>query len=121
MKKILEDLSQLIGTEGTRKHLTASFLKLCSDEEFRVRKGAIVHLSGFLKCLTQDTVSADVLPVFFELCKDQIWGVRKACAENMPLLANSCAPSDRSKFIALYESLVKDVSCFMPCTLCAMR
>lgn len=51
------------------------------------------------------------LPRFFQLCSDNVWGVRKACAECF--MAVSCATSQevrRTKLSTLFINLISDPS-----------
>ena len=50
-------------------------------------------------------------PIFAKLCKDEIWGVRKACAESLVLVGKSMPTAERcNKLISVFEDLVDDVS-----------
>ena len=50
------------------------------------------------------------MPVFLELTADEIWGVRKACAESIVPIAMAASPEVRvQKLIGVYEGLIKDV------------
>jgi hypothetical protein len=49
--------------------------------------------------------------VFLQLTKDEIWGVKKACAEAIVALSQSTSRDARiNKLTPVYETLIKDVS-----------
>ncbi|XP_018123380.1 serine/threonine-protein phosphatase 4 regulatory subunit 1 isoform X2 [Xenopus laevis] len=59
----------------------------------------------------QEATEKMLLPRFFQLCSDNVWGVRKACAECF--MAVSCATSQelrRTKLSALFINLISDPS-----------
>ena len=51
------------------------------------------------------------LPRFFQLCSDNVWGVRKACAECfMAVSCATCQEIRRTKLSALFINLISDPS-----------
>lgn len=60
---------------------------------------------------TCNLLCSEQLPRFFQLCSDNVWGVRKACAECF--MAVSCATSQevrRTKLSTLFINLISDPS-----------
>uniref|UniRef100_A0A672NWJ7 Protein phosphatase 4, regulatory subunit 1 n=1 Tax=Sinocyclocheilus grahami TaxID=75366 RepID=A0A672NWJ7_SINGR len=52
-----------------------------------------------------------LLPRFFQLCSDNVWGVRKACAECFMTVSSASSPDvRRSKLSSLFISLISDPS-----------
>uniref|UniRef100_A0A3B3ZB60 Putative WW-binding domain-containing protein n=1 Tax=Periophthalmus magnuspinnatus TaxID=409849 RepID=A0A3B3ZB60_9GOBI len=52
-----------------------------------------------------------LMPKFFDLCSDSLWGIRKACAECFMMVSNSTSPEvRRSKLSPLFISLISDQS-----------
>lgn len=77
-----------VGPAFSREHLLPKLLGLCGDPAFQVRKAcppAIAELSKtFAGHPDFASIPADELVGFYHtLAEDQIWGVRKACAESM--------------------------------------
>jgi hypothetical protein len=58
----------------------ASYFRLAADQSsFRVRKAVAANLSGLLQALGKELTAQVMAPIFIELTKDEIWGVRKVC------------------------------------------
>ena len=48
--------------------------------------------------------------MFLALTTDEIWGVRKACAEAIVTISSHCSKDARTeKLVGAYENLIKDV------------
>lgn len=77
------------------------------EESFHGKKKNLINLfvkAYIVSCILQ-------LPRFFQLCSDNVWGVRKACAECF--MAVSCATSQevrRTKLSTLFINLISDPS-----------
>lgn len=68
-------------------------------------------LEQVLSAKTCKLAIPEQLPRFFQLCSDNVWGVRKACAECF--MAVSCATSQevrRTKLSTLFINLISDPS-----------
>ncbi|KAL0156011.1 hypothetical protein M9458_047257, partial [Cirrhinus mrigala] len=51
------------------------------------------------------------MPRFFQLCSDNVWGVRKACAECFMTVSSATSPEvRRTKLSSLFISLISDPS-----------
>ncbi len=50
------------------------------------------------------------VPLFVRMADDEIWGVRKACAESLVSLSQAVSPSHRTeKLVPIFEKLAEDV------------
>jgi hypothetical protein len=50
------------------------------------------------------------LPLFVKLASDEIWGVRKACAESLVILSQNLNANERNKtLVPVFENLAEDV------------
>ncbi|XP_039075020.1 serine/threonine-protein phosphatase 4 regulatory subunit 1 isoform X5 [Hyaena hyaena] len=59
----------------------------------------------------QQATEEMLLPRFFQLCSDNVWGVRKACAECfMAVSCATCQETRRTKLSALFINLISDPS-----------
>ncbi|XP_033010780.1 serine/threonine-protein phosphatase 4 regulatory subunit 1 isoform X2 [Lacerta agilis] len=87
---IMCKMASMVGKDITERLILPRFCEMCCDcRMFHVRK----------------------LPRFFQLCSDNVWGVRKACAECF--MAVSCATSQevrRTKLSTLFINLISDPS-----------
>ncbi|XP_030301365.1 serine/threonine-protein phosphatase 4 regulatory subunit 1 isoform X3 [Calypte anna] len=87
---IMCKMASMVGKDITERLVLPRFCEMCCDcRMFHVRK----------------------LPRFFQLCSDNVWGVRKACAECF--MAVSCATSQevrRTKLSTLFINLISDPS-----------
>ncbi|KAH0617817.1 hypothetical protein JD844_016435 [Phrynosoma platyrhinos] len=87
---IMCKMASMVGKDITERLILPRFCEMCCDcRMFHVRK----------------------LPRFFQLCADNVWGVRKACAECF--MAVSCATSQeirRTKLSTLFINLISDPS-----------
>lgn len=73
--------------------------------------GKELTLKQVLPVKTCNLLCSEQLPRFFQLCSDNVWGVRKACAECF--MAVSCATSQevrRTKLSTLFINLISDPS-----------
>lgn len=69
------------------------------------RIGNIAH------SVPKDVTSRDLIPLFVKMADDEIWGVRKACAESIVALSEAIDPEERvTRLIPVFNKLVEDVS-----------
>ena len=80
--KIME-ISNGIGIENSKEHLTSYFCQFLEDNESEVRTAAVRRLQDFGKILDAKTLITSVIPSLNKLQKDQFTYVRQALAENL--------------------------------------
>ncbi|CAG2056407.1 unnamed protein product [Timema podura] len=86
---LMGKIAPLIGRKSTENLFLEKFAFMCADPVFYVRK----------------------LPRFVDLCKDEIWGVRKACAEVFMSVSCACTMEMRKSTLAsLFANLLSDPS-----------
>ncbi|XP_019505513.1 PREDICTED: serine/threonine-protein phosphatase 4 regulatory subunit 1 isoform X3 [Hipposideros armiger] len=87
---IMCKMAPMVGKDITERLILPRFCEMCCDcRMFHVRK----------------------LPRFFQLCSDNVWGVRKACAECfMAVSCATCQEIRRTKLSALFINLISDPS-----------
>mmetsp|Transcript_27619 Transcript_27619/g.47289 ORF Transcript_27619/g.47289 Transcript_27619/m.47289 type:complete len:607 (-) Transcript_27619:62-1882(-) len=84
---------------------------LAEDPMFRVRKAVAATLGTASALVGEEIVTNNFLPVFLGLTSDEIWGVRKACAESIVSISQFSSLSARTtKLVDVYETLLKDSS-----------
>lgn len=108
---LIADLSQVINRNDILTYLLSTFLNLCLDTAFSIRKACAMNFGKFCANVDEETFERDLLPKFSVLCQDSVWGVRKACAEcfvDVAMLGPSNAQQEL--FVRLLLGLLNDVS-----------
>lgn len=84
---------------------------LSNDMSFTVRKAVGSNLGNICKIVGATAAVEKVLPIYVNLTKDEIWGVRKACAENMISVSEHITPQARaSSLVNVFKALSEDAS-----------
>uniref|UniRef100_A0A3Q1EYR6 Uncharacterized protein n=1 Tax=Acanthochromis polyacanthus TaxID=80966 RepID=A0A3Q1EYR6_9TELE len=69
------------------------------------------NFGEFCSIVGQEATEKLLMPKFFDLCSDSLWGIRKACAECFMMVSNSTSPEvRRAKLSPLFISLISDQS-----------
>eukprot|EP00731_Ephydatia_muelleri_P027013 Em0018g1113a len=102
---LISRVAALLGRDLCLAHFVPALPFLASDVTFHVRKGLAMCLRDLCPVLEQGTVDNSVLPLFLNLCQDEVWGVRKACAEVYTEVASSCTMENR--YTALTPAFLK--------------
>ncbi|XP_051754152.1 serine/threonine-protein phosphatase 4 regulatory subunit 1 [Ctenopharyngodon idella] len=100
-------------TKDTVQHLLLlRFCELCSDVRlFQVRKVCAANFGEFCSIVGQEATEKLLMPKFFDLCSDSLWGIRKACAECFMVVSNCTSPEvRRTKLSPLFINLISDQS-----------
>ncbi|XP_059426514.1 serine/threonine-protein phosphatase 4 regulatory subunit 1-like [Carassius carassius] len=100
-------------TKDTVEHLLLlRFCELCSDVKlFQVRKVCAANFGEFCSIVGQEATEKLLMPKFFDLCSDSLWGIRKACAECFMVVSNCTSPEvRRTKLSPLFINLISDQS-----------
>uniref|UniRef100_A0A671QRX5 Serine/threonine-protein phosphatase 4 regulatory subunit 1-like n=1 Tax=Sinocyclocheilus anshuiensis TaxID=1608454 RepID=A0A671QRX5_9TELE len=100
-------------TKDTVEHLLLlRFCELCSDVRlFQVRKVCAANFGEFCSIVGQEATEKLLMPKFFDLCSDSLWGIRKACAECFMVVSNCTSPEvRRTKLSPLFINLICDQS-----------
>ena len=69
--------------EVCRQFITPTVQNLAEDGAFRVRMAVGRNVANIFRTSSVEDISERLLPAFFNLTEDEIWGVRKACAESL--------------------------------------
>ncbi|XP_056126465.1 serine/threonine-protein phosphatase 4 regulatory subunit 1 [Rhinichthys klamathensis goyatoka] len=100
-------------TKDTVEHLLLlRFCELCCDVRlFQVRKVCAANFGEFCSIVGQEATEKLLMPKFFDLCSDSLWGIRKACAECFMVVSNCTSPEvRRTKLSPLFINLISDQS-----------
>eukprot|EP01094_Clydonella_sp_ATCC50884_P019139 TRINITY_DN3679_c0_g1_i1.p1 TRINITY_DN3679_c0_g1~~TRINITY_DN3679_c0_g1_i1.p1 ORF type:complete len:563 (-),score=208.60 TRINITY_DN3679_c0_g1_i1:427-2115(-) len=93
------------------QELLHMLVRSSSDAQFRVRKAVALALGPCCLKLGNELVKESGLPTFLQLCGDDIWGVRKACAESLVSLSQSVSSEEREhKLVPVFEKFTTDLS-----------
>nr|XP_054111470.1 putative serine/threonine-protein phosphatase 4 regulatory subunit 1-like isoform X2 [Callithrix jacchus] len=89
-------------------------LQLCaldSDDEYKAEAVSVCAANFGDSChaVGQEATEKFLIPKFFELCSDSVWGMRKACAECFTAVSRSSSPEvRRTRLSLLFIRLVSD-------------
>ncbi|XP_069885745.1 serine/threonine-protein phosphatase 4 regulatory subunit 1 isoform X3 [Dipodomys merriami] len=105
-------MAPMVGKDITERLILPRFCEMCCDcRMFHVRKVCAANFGDICSVVGQQATEEMLLPRFFQLCSDNVWGVRKACAECfMAVSCATCQEIRRTKLSALFINLISDPS-----------
>ncbi|KAL6458300.1 hypothetical protein MHYP_G00335300 [Metynnis hypsauchen] len=109
---IMCKLVTMLNKDTVELLLLLRFCELCSDARlFQVRKVCAANFGEFCSIVGQEATEKMLMPKFFDLCSDSLWGIRKACAECFMVVSNCTSPEvRRTKLSPLFINLISDQS-----------
>ncbi|XP_049625975.1 serine/threonine-protein phosphatase 4 regulatory subunit 1 [Suncus etruscus] len=109
---IMCKMAPMVGKDITERLILPRFCEMCCDcRMFHVRKVCAANFGDICSVVGQPATEEMLLPRFFQLCSDNVWGVRKACAECfMAVSCATCQEIRRTKLSALFINLISDPS-----------
>ncbi|XP_070276756.1 serine/threonine-protein phosphatase 4 regulatory subunit 1 isoform X1 [Myotis yumanensis] len=109
---IMCKMAPMVGKDITERLILPRFCEMCCDcRMFHVRKVCAANFGDICSVVGQQATEEMLLPRFFQLCSDNVWGVRKACAECfMAVSCATCQEIRRTKLSALFINLISDPS-----------
>uniref|UniRef100_A0A4W3J885 Serine/threonine-protein phosphatase 4 regulatory subunit 1-like n=1 Tax=Callorhinchus milii TaxID=7868 RepID=A0A4W3J885_CALMI len=109
---IICKMASMLSGEITERLLLLRFCELCSDGKlFHVRKVCATNFGDICNSVGQEATENHMIPRFFQLCSDSVWGIRKACAECFMSVSCSVSPEiRRTKLSPLFINLISDPS-----------
>nr|XP_048298060.1 serine/threonine-protein phosphatase 4 regulatory subunit 1 isoform X4 [Myodes glareolus] len=109
---IMCKMAPMVGKDITERLILPRFCEMCCDcRMFHVRKVCAANFGDICSVVGQQATEEMLLPRFFQLCADNVWGVRKACAECfMAVSCATCQEIRRTKLSALFINLISDPS-----------
>jgi len=103
------------GAEVADEMLLPRLETLCSSPNFRVRKGCVACVAQVTGAVPGAMVDK-LVPFFLALTVDEIWGVRKACAEELPAISkNSTQVTREGAITECFVRLAQDESRWVRC------
>ncbi|XP_051996771.1 serine/threonine-protein phosphatase 4 regulatory subunit 1-like isoform X2 [Xyrauchen texanus] len=109
---IMCKLVTMLSKDTVEHLLLLRFCELCSDTSlFQVRKVCAANFGEFSSIVGHEATEKLLMPKFFDLCSDSLWGIRKACAECFMVVSNcTSAEVRRTKLSPLFIILISDQS-----------
>ncbi|XP_075819345.1 serine/threonine-protein phosphatase 4 regulatory subunit 1-like isoform X4 [Microtus pennsylvanicus] len=103
-------MASMLNKNIVKRLLLPRFCELCSDGKlFQVRKVCATHFGDICHAVGQEATEQFLIPTFFELCSDNMWGMRKACAECfMAVSCNTSPEVRRTQLSPLFIRLISD-------------
>lgn len=122
-------LAPLLGPQITERVFLPRFSELCLNKAlFYIRKLCAAHFGDFCAVVGKDAFEQVLvifniygviekckpcltlqLPCYIELCMDEVWGVRKECAEVIMSVSCACSPILRRSTLApVFLKLLQD-------------
>ncbi|CAO2577452.1 Putative serine/threonine-protein phosphatase 4 regulatory subunit 1-like [Lemmus lemmus] len=109
-KQVICRMASMLKKSTVKRLLLPRFCELCSDGKlFQVRKVCATHFGDICHAVGQEATEQFLIPTFFELCSDNMWGMRKACAECfMAVSCNTSPEVRRAQLSPLFIRLISD-------------
>uniref|UniRef100_A0A4W5R3I2 Serine/threonine-protein phosphatase 4 regulatory subunit 1 n=1 Tax=Hucho hucho TaxID=62062 RepID=A0A4W5R3I2_9TELE len=109
---IICKMAPMVGKDITERLFLPRFCEMCCDcRMFHVRKVCAANFGDICSVVGGEATEELLLPRFFQLCSDNVWGVRKACAECFMTVSSSTSQEvRRTKLSSLFISLISDPS-----------
>uniref|UniRef100_A0A8C2BCV4 Protein phosphatase 4, regulatory subunit 1 n=1 Tax=Cyprinus carpio TaxID=7962 RepID=A0A8C2BCV4_CYPCA len=109
---IICKVAPMVGRDVTERLFLPRFCEMCCDcRMFHVRKVCAANFGDMCGVVGGEAAEELLLPRFFQLCSDNVWGVRKACAECFMTVSSASSPDvRRTKLSSLFISLISDPS-----------
>jgi serine/threonine-protein phosphatase 4 regulatory subunit 1 len=80
------------------------------SHDFVVHQAVASNLANICKVVGYEQTLQRMMKVYIRLSNDDIWGVRKACAETIVRMAESVPPEQRAEqLVPQLESFLSDV------------
>ncbi|OMJ92838.1 hypothetical protein SteCoe_4286 [Stentor coeruleus] len=107
----LKDLMSYISSDFCECFIAKEAMLLSSETIVKVRKSVAECIPKLTKCVSSLEGIEKLMKVFDELAKDNMWGVRKACVENISEMFEGLDGALQEKYaLPFYETLLNDKS-----------
>jgi serine/threonine-protein phosphatase 4 regulatory subunit 1 len=78
------------------------------------------RIGNIAQAVPKEVIARELVPLFVKMADDEIWGVRKACAESLVSLSEAITAEERAtKLVPVFEKLVDDVRSLLSHRRCA--
>ncbi|XP_013373795.1 PREDICTED: serine/threonine-protein phosphatase 4 regulatory subunit 1-like isoform X2 [Chinchilla lanigera] len=107
---IICKMASMVSKSTVERLLLPRFCELCGDGKlFQVRKVCATNFGDVCHAVGQEATEKFLLLKFFELCSDNVWGMRKACAECFMAVSYNTSPEvRRTQLSPLFIRLLSD-------------
>ena len=111
---LMHELAPKFGYDLCKSFVALELAAFADDGSFKVRKSTAQCFGNVCAVVGESFTVSKLVPCCLRLSKDMIWGVRKACVENMVAVCR-CVPPEvkREVFIPMFERLAKDNNRFV--------
>uniref|UniRef100_A0A7S2RQB2 Uncharacterized protein n=1 Tax=Mucochytrium quahogii TaxID=96639 RepID=A0A7S2RQB2_9STRA len=92
---LLNGLAKRFGPDLCQQFVIPEMISLSEDEEYKVRRAVALSMDKIF-CVARNCKER-LLPAFIRLAGDPVWGVRKACADSLALVAEQLDEETRAK------------------------
>lgn len=106
---LFDELAPKLGAALVEAKVIAEVKQLANDTSFSVRRAVGSNLGNLSQVLGPNKAVDLVLPIFLSLCHDEVWGVRKACAESIVKVSRGVTDDARNAHIVkTFKALAED-------------
>ena len=109
--QLFNELAARFGEERCMRTVIKEVETLSGDNSFSVRRTVASNLGKLIEVIGPANAVEKILPIYLTLCKDDIWGVRKACVEHMCEVSKGVTREVRNtQLLEMFKQLVDDQS-----------
>jgi len=109
--QLFNELAPRLGEKLCKDTVIQEVTTLSEDMSFSVRKTVACNSGKICKVVEAEYSCQKLFPVYLALSRDDIWGVRKACAESICQMSEGITPEYRTTALfEIFERFTEDVS-----------
>jgi len=109
MAKALGDISDQLPKDMLIQLLKNTYKTLVGDDSEHIKDISIDSLVQAAKCLTDEEVKTELIPLIIQLSTDKSWRVRSHLAIKFSDLATSCRKEiSNNQLLQIFTSLIRD-------------
>lgn len=108
--QLFDELSEKLGKPLCESAALPEIKLLANDLCFSVRRTVAFSLSNIATVLGNEVADREIFPLYANLCKDEVWGVRKACAESIVGVSRAVSPECRLQLVGIFKALSEDAT-----------
>eukprot|EP01059_Diplonema_ambulator_P033420 TRINITY_DN6975_c0_g4_i1.p1 TRINITY_DN6975_c0_g4~~TRINITY_DN6975_c0_g4_i1.p1 ORF type:complete len:636 (+),score=207.94 TRINITY_DN6975_c0_g4_i1:146-1909(+) len=109
--QLFNDLSPRFGEQRCLNTVIKEVEHLSTDSSFSVRRTVASNLGKLMEVIGPQASVDKLLPIYLNLCKDDIWGVRKACVEHICEISKGITREvRRTTLVDTFQKMVDDTS-----------
>jgi serine/threonine-protein phosphatase 4 regulatory subunit 1 len=108
--QLFDELIDKMGADLCDSTILPEIKLLSNDASFSVRRTVALSLRNTCRVLGTAKADSNVLPIYLGLCRDEVWGVRKACAEAIVGISRGVSTAARQQLVPAFKALFEDSS-----------